>query len=295
VTTARVAQRAAASPVLFVAAAAVLWALLGVWSTELLDAGLSAAEVACWRALGGGACFVAHAAATGRLRPERMRDIGSLAAFAVVGVSIFYTALPEAIDRGGVGLAFVLLYTAPAFVVVGAALFLGERVRRRTVGLVAVTITGVALVVLPGGGARVEGGAVAWGLLAGLTYSSYYVVVKALGRRLAAETIYAWALPIGGVLLVPFVDWAPKGLREWLLIVGLCTVSTYLPYLSYATGLQRMEAARASVVATLEPVVALLIGVAVYDESLRPLALVGSALVIGAAAVSSRSTEPAVP
>lgn len=288
--------RPAASPVLFVALAAALWALIGVFSSELLDAGLSSVEIGCWRALGGGACFVAHAAATGSLHPGRGRDLLALVAFAVVGVSIFYTALPTAIDEGGVGLAFVLLYTAPAFVVVGAALFLGEPIRRRTVVLVGVTIVGVALVVLPGGGSEVGAAAVLWGLVSGLTYASYYVAVKSLGRRLRPETIYAWALPIGGLLLVPFVDWAPKGGGEWLLLLGLCTVSTYLPYLSYAVGLQGMEAARASVVATIEPVLALALGVAVYDEELRPLAVLGSALVIGAAALSARrSAEPASP
>ncbi len=284
------------TPALFVASAAALWALIGVFSSELLDAGLSAVEVGTWRALGGGACFVAHATLTRRLRPERGRDVLALVGFAVVGVSVFYTALPTAIDQGGVGLAFVLLYTAPAFVVVGARVFLGEPIHRRTVTLVGVTIVGVVLVVLPGGGSEVRATAVLWGLVSGLTYASYYVVVKSLGRRLRPETIYAWALPIGGFVLVPFVDWAPKRGGEWLLILGLCTVSTYLPYLVYALGLQGMEAARASVVATLEPVLALALGVVVYDEDLAPVAVLGSALVIGAAALSARrSAEPASP
>ena len=77
--------------------AAALWAIIGVFTTELGRRGHRAPSVAFWRSLGGGVCFVAHAVATRRrFRVERARR-PALAAFTVIGVSVFYLALPAAV------------------------------------------------------------------------------------------------------------------------------------------------------------------------------------------------------
>src|SRR5690606_23697971 len=62
-------------------AAAVCWALLGVFSQRLLDAGVSALEIAFWRAALAGCLFIAHAAVTRQLRLLHARDLVAFAAF----------------------------------------------------------------------------------------------------------------------------------------------------------------------------------------------------------------------
>jgi len=150
-------------------AAAILWGLIGLFSKGVLAAGLGALEIAFWRAALAGGLFVLHAGATGKLRLASRRDLGLLASFALVGVTLFYAALILAVQTGGVSLAFILLYSAPAFVTVAAWPLLGEALTARKLGLLLLTSAGVVLVARSGGeGVRITPVSVAWGLLAGL-------------------------------------------------------------------------------------------------------------------------------
>jgi drug/metabolite transporter (DMT)-like permease len=268
--------------------AATLWALLGVFSQRLLTAGVPALEIAFWRAALAGVVFLIHAAATGQLRLRRGSDILAFAAFALVGVTLFYSALNFAIGAGGVSLAFVLLYTAPAFVAVLAAMFLRERLTGVKVVLVCLSIVGVILVSGGGGtGVTPTWQAVVWGLTAGASYSSYYLFGKWALRTYAPVTVFAYVMPIGALGLLPFVGFealTSAGSAVWLDIVPMALFSTYLAYLVYYTGLRTIEASRAVLVATIEPVLAALFAAVLFGERLSALGVIGGLLVLAAAA-----------
>lgn len=281
----------AAGGYLLVALAAVLWALLGLFSKRLLEAGVSATEIAFWRAALGGLLFAAHALVGGRFRLQRRRDLWAFAAFALVGVTLFYSALNLAIEAGGVSLAFILLYSAPAFVVILAALLLGERLTPLKVALVLLSVAGVVLVTQGGStGVNITVTAVAWGLIAGLSYSSYYLFGKWVLRRYQPSTVYAFVMPLGAIGLLPWVPFdavtaATSAL--WLDLILMATLSTYLAYLLYYTGLKRVEASRAVLVATIEPVIAAVLAAVVFGERLGRLGIIGAILVLLAAILSA--------
>lgn len=271
-----------------VATAAVLWALIGLFTPALLEEGLTAVDIGFWRALVGGLVFAVHAGVAGHGRVRERRDGWALLAFGVVAVGLFYVALAAAIESGGVSLAWILLYTAPAWVAVGATVILRERIDALRWTLVGATVVGVVLVSTGGGdGLRVSAISLAWGLTAGVTYASWYVAGKRLLDRYHPVTISLWTLLAGAAVLAPFVSGVPTSLRAWLLIAGIGVVSTYLPVLAYYSGLLQADASRAAIVATVEPVVALGIGVAVAGERLAPVALAGALVVLAAATVAS--------
>jgi drug/metabolite transporter (DMT)-like permease len=275
---------------LWVVIAAVLWGTLGVLGKAAQAEGVAPLEIAFWRALGGGALFATHALVRGLAWP-RGRDLGGTALFGVVGVSVFYGAYQLAVREGGASLAAVLLYTAPAFVAGLAWWRFGERPGRREAAAVVATIGGVALVSL-GGGGGVHGGAAAigWGLVAGATYALYYVWGKAAFAHHAPAAQYAVALPVGALALAPFVSLGARTPRAWALLAVIAVASTYLAYLAYAAGLRKLAATRASVIASIEPLVAAGLAAAIFDERLAPLAWLGAALVIGAAVSLARAT-----
>ncbi len=274
-----------------VAFAALLWALLGVFSKNLLAAGIGPTEIAFWRAAIGGGLFVVHALVEGDLRLQRRSDALAFVAFALVGVTLFYTALNIAIDAGGVSLAFILLYSAPAFVAVLAAILLGERLTRLKGLLVAMAVVGVALVAQGGeSGMTVSFRSVTWGLVAGASYASYYLFGKWILRRYRPATIYAFVMPLGALGLVPFTPFAAvthATLEIWLYLTLMAVLSTYAAYFVYFTGLKRVEASRAVLVATIEPVVAAALAAWLFGERLGTLGILGGALVVGAAMLSA--------
>lgn len=279
--------RSEATGLVLVFAAATLWGLLGVLSAGLLRLGVGPVEIAFWRALFGGSAFLAHGLAARRFVRLSARTSFGTVGFAAFGVSLFYVSIVRAIDLGGISLAFVLLYTAPAWVTLLARPVLGERPTMLQWALVVASTLGVGLVSSARGtGVDPSFAAVAWGLVAGLTYASYYL----WGRRLLAHQspvqLYGLALPLGAVGIAPFVDWSPKPAEAWALLAAIALVSTYLAYLLYGLGLMRASSSRAVVVATVEPIIAGLLAWWVFGERLGAIGLLGAGLVIASAAAS---------
>lgn len=277
---------------LLILVAAVLWGLLGIFGKVAQAAGVAPLEVAFWRALLGGGLFALHATLTRSALP-RGRDLAVTAAFGVAGVSVFYGAYQLAVRAGGASLASVLLYTAPAFVALLGWGLLRERLGTREALAVAGTLGGVTLISLGGGrGVTVTGAALGWGLLAGFTYSLYYLYGKAYFSRYAPAALYAAALPVGALGLLPFVEFHSKAPAAWGALAGTTVLSTYLAYLAYSAGLRHLPATRASVIASLEPVVAAGLAALLLGERLSVTALLGAGLVVGAALLLSVERRP---
>lgn len=251
---------------------------------------MPAIEIAFWRAALAAPLFIAHAAARRSLRVAT-RDLPAFVGFALVGVTLFYASLNIAIDAGGVSLAFVLLYTAPAFVAVLAASLLGERLTRSKALLVTVSIVGVALVSTAGGvGVTPTPAAVAWGLTAGLSYASYYLFGKWALRRYRPVTIFAVVMPVGALGLLPLVGFEVIRMSSssvWLDVGLMGVLSTYLAYYVYYSGLRTVEATRAVLVATVEPLLAAALAALLFGERLGPSGIVGGVLVLLAATLAS--------
>jgi DME family drug/metabolite transporter len=102
-----------------------------------------------------------------------------------------------------------------------------------------------------------------------------------------------YALPLGALLLLPLVRFAPKGAATWGWILFVAVVPTWVALQVYGAGLKRLEATRAVTVATLEPVVAAVLAFAVWGELLSPLAYLGGALVLSGVLVTTSETATA--
>ncbi|HUF14141.1 MAG TPA: EamA family transporter, partial [Longimicrobiales bacterium] len=154
---------------------------------------------------------------------------------------------------------------------------------------VALTLSGVALVALASDpSVRLSGGAIAWGLVAGVAYASYYLFGKRYFERYPAPTVFLYALPLGALALAPLVRWSATTPADWLVILWLAGPPTYLAYLVYSIGLRRVEAGRAATVATLEPVVAALLAYAMWGEALGAWGYAGAALVLAGVLLTTR-------
>ncbi|PEN12286.1 EamA family transporter [Longibacter salinarum] len=283
--------------------AATCWGLLGPMARVALADGVSALEVAFWRATVGGALFALHVAllaarrsarpspARRRLRLQRA-DIPAVIGFGVIGVALFYGSYQLAVESGGAALASVLLYTAPAWVAGMGAAFLSEPLTRHKVGAVALTLAGVTAIAMGGtAGVTLTTVGILWGLLSGFLYASYYPFGKHYFQRYVPAAIFAVALPIGAIVLLPWIDFAPKSSAAWLALTAIAFISTYGAYLAYGAALQRLAASRASIVATLEPVVAAVVATLWWNEDLGVWGYVGAAMIVVATLLAAMERE----
>lgn len=272
---------------LYVLAAAFMWGLIGLISKFIFAEGVGPLETAFWRAVFGWGFFLAHAARKRQVRVSP-RDAMPLLLFGLVCISVFYGAYQVAISEAGVALAAVLLYTAPAWVALLSWLVLRETLTPLKLACVFMTIAGVGLISLgpqllgDGGGIRLDAFGLAAGLVSGFTYALYYIFGKKYLSRYATPTIFVYAMPVGALTLLPFVEFSHKTPTAWLLLVVLAAVTSYGAFSAYYAGLKRLEATRAAVLATFEPLVAAVLAYIFFAERFGVWGYAGSALIIGA-------------
>ncbi|MEF2229863.1 MAG: EamA family transporter [Pseudodesulfovibrio sp.] len=271
---------------LWVLAAAFMWGLIGVFTKYILAEGISALEIAFWRASLAWVMFLVHAGVRGQLRAHR-HDLPALFGFGFICVTLFYGSYQMAIRDVGMALAAVLLYTAPAWVALMSWAVLKETMTATKTACVTMTILGVACIslgpqLLSGSAIPLNTFGLAAGLISGFTYALYYIFGKKYLHKYATPTIFVYALPFGALLLLPFVDFHPKSLYTWTMLIGLAAVTSYGAFNAYYAGLKLLDATHASVIATFEPVVAAVFAYLLFGEKFSALGYMGSSLVIAA-------------
>lgn len=289
----------------FIFLAAVCWGLVGPVGRFAMGEGVSPLEVGFWRAAFGGALFLLYAAKAGILKIHERHDIFVFMIFGACSLGGFFAANQYAIQTGGAALAAVLLYTAPAWVAVFARLFFGDRLTLIKGLAIGISLAGVACISLSGGGAESAGGTgalpgtgepasagILFGLLSGLLYSTHYIFSKKYLKRYKTYTVYGYALFFGAVTLFPFVTFAVKTPFQWGVLLFLGVIGTYTAYWAYCEGMKRLDPTRASVLATLEPVVATAAAWWLWDENFALTGWLGATLVIAAVIILVLNPQP---
>ncbi len=272
---------------ILVLAGATLLGSLPAWGRALYGYGLDPLTVVTWRALlAAGLLLLALALLRRDLLPVRPRDLPFFVAYGFLAVTLNFLAYFSAVKYTSIAVAVILLYTSPAFVTVLSAIFLGERVTARKAGALLLTFAGSVLVIqaFQPAALRLNLRGILWGVAAGITAALYSLFGKQALRRYNPFTIVLYAFGLGGVFLALLRGpVALTGLRHpgsvWLLLLGLAAVPTVAGYTCYTLGLQRLEASRASILATWEVVAAAALGYLLFAEALAPAQAVGAVLV----------------
>lgn len=292
----------AARGYLFVLLAAIMWGSVGPVAKYAFTQGVEPLEVAFWRCAIPFIPFCFQAFRQGNPAIET-RDLPMVGFFSLVCIAAFYGVYQVAIESGGAALASVLMYTAPAWVALMAWLVLGERMTVAKVLAVAATLAGVAGVSgVFESGSTVTVKALVFGVLSGVTYAGYYIFGKRLQPKYSTPQLFLYGLPLGALVLFPFVEFHAKTPSAWAAIVTVAMLSTWGAYTAYFAGLKRVEATRASVVATIEPVMAAVTAYFWWGEKFTATGYMGTLLILGAVGLivwDGRSTngkaDPALP
>jgi DME family drug/metabolite transporter len=269
---------------LYVIIAATLWGITGPLAKYAFSYGVQPLEIAFWRCAIPFVPFAFQALRGRSLRIDR-GDRMAVLSFGLICVAAFYGVYQLAIEAGGAAMACVLMYTAPAWVAIMAWLVLGETMTPAKVAAVVATLVGVAGVsgVFSGAdAATLSLTAIVFGIASGMTYAMYFIFGKRLMPRYTTPQLFFYGLPVGALVLFPMVDFHDKTPGAWAAIFAVCILSTYLAYSFYYAGLKHLEATRASIAATIEPVVASSIAFVWWDESFSVMGYMGSALILGA-------------
>jgi drug/metabolite transporter, DME family len=278
----------------FIVAAAVLWGMIGPFSRLAFQEGIAPMEVAFWRALLAWILFGGHAIIRREVRLYP-KDIPYILVFGVCGVSLFYFTYQMAVKQGGAALAAVLLYTAPAWVIILSRIFLKESITPTKILALVLTLIGISAISMgqdAGQGSNpISVSAIVFGLTSGFCYSLYYIFGKYFTGRYSSYNLFLYVLPIGALGLLPWVTFTPKTPTCWLALMSLVIISTYGANSCYYLGLKYLDAGRASITATIEPVVAAVVAYFWWSEVITVQSYMGGAVILCAVILMIRSGE----
>lgn len=181
-----------------------------------------------------------------------------------------------------VAIAVLSHYVAPILIALAAPKIDGTQTPGARIAAL-VALGGLALILEPWRGAT-DGALIGatLGLASAFCYMGNVFVVKRLAERIGPAHAMSYHSALAGVLLLPFavsglatVTWEGLGLVS----AGAATIGA-VSGVVFVVGLRRIGSARAAVLTFAEPLVAVAVGVLVWDEPLRPLAIVGGTLVL---------------
>ncbi|MEA4966001.1 MAG: EamA family transporter [Oscillospiraceae bacterium] len=280
---------------LAVLAAGTLWGFMGLFVRRLNAAGLSSIDVAQVRITTGLLVVGLYLLCTRRDRFRvRPRDLWCFFGTGIVSLLLFSFCYFKAMTYASLSVAAVLLYTAPMFVMLLSVLLFREKLTGKKILALLLAFFGCVLVSGLGSGAAVSTAGLLLGLGSGFFYALYSIFGRyAINRGYDSWTMTFYTFLFCAVGCVPFSNWggiaatvsADRALLLWILTLGV--VTAFLPYLLYSLGLQYMESSKASILASIEPVVGTLVGTFVFHEKITGMGVAGILLVLCSIAVLS--------
>ena len=268
--------------------AAALWGIIGLWNRRLMAGGFSPTDIVVVRNFGGMALltliFAVKDRSVFRVKREHLKYFFGTGVISVVLFTVCYFSCQKVCS---LAVASILLYTAPSFVVLLSALLWKEPVTKRKLLDLLLTLVGCALVCgVFSGGLTVTLGGILLGLGAGFFYALYSIFAPYALAHYSSMTVTVWTFLFAGpasLALVPGSKTLGPALSQpkmWLTAAGLVVFSTVLPYIFYTKGLSRVEPGKASIMASLEPVVAALTGILAFGEPMNAATVIGIVCVL---------------
>lgn len=269
---------------------AVLWGIIGVFITGLYELGFTPVQVVAIRVTCSALILGFYILGSNReLLRFKAADSRYFMGTGIVSIVFFNLCFFNAIRETSIAVATILLYTAPIFVTLLSRFIFRERLTPKKLAALFLTFVGCGFVIgiIPAGSDKVSFFGLMLGLGAGFFYALYSIFGKFALRKYDSLTVTLYTFVFAAVAITPFSGlWTDMHkfatLQVWPHILGLCLLSTILAFLFYTKGLSRVESGKASIMATLEPVVATLAGFLVFNELLTVWQYAGITIVIAA-------------
>ncbi len=233
----------------------------------------------------------------------RLRDLGSLIPLGVIGIAATNYLYYFTVKETTVATAILIQYTAPVMVTLYATFFHEERFTKIKFFALALSMIGCFLAVSGGDVStiRLQGLGLVTGIGSAITYSFMIIMSKHILQRYKQWTmlIYAFGFAMLFWLCINTpLDIMAKNysLHDWGIFLLFSICSILIPYSFFAAGLRLVQASRASIVSTLEPVTAIVSAYLFIGEKLNSVQALGAIVVLAAVGlleIKREEQEPA--
>lgn len=275
--------------VLSVLLAGILWGCIGIFVRHYEEAGLSSMQSAALRITLAAIIFAVFVLIyKPKLFKIRLKDIWCFLGTGIVSVGVFTFCYFKSIELSSLSVAAVLLYTAPAFVMLFSLILFKEKMTVMKGVSVILAVLGCAMTTgVIGGDINITLTGFLFGLGSGVCYALYSIFSRyALNRGYEPFTITLYTFILASVFSIVACDVRPvirvmtQDIGSFGFAILFALVSCVLPYTFYTLGLKHISSGTASIIATVEPVVATIIGAWIFAEPIGvPFGYIGVGLV----------------
>lgn len=277
--------------ILFTALSALLYGSIGYFGVRLLDLGLSVNHMLFWR-FSCASLMLPPLLLLRRCRQKHYSDKKAMLSLFLLGglcQGVSTACYFEASRSIGTGLAMVLFFTYPIFVVALSFFLKKTPLRRPTAISLLLIMVGCALIAA-GGDLTVnfDGRGFLLSLISGLCYAVYIFYSKEMSGTLSPPLAtlsvcagIACAFALYSLFGAQMLYW-PQGHEIWLLIALFALIGTVLPVLLLLAGMSYLSANTVSIISVLEPIAVLGVGAFLLNEQLGATQLAGALIIMSA-------------
>lgn len=233
-----------------------------------------------------GALFLFVAALVTGKRPSLVDIKRNLLPLLVSGAFIGFNwiLLFESYKYASVAASTLIYYLSPVFVIILAAIFLGEKITLLRALLALTAVFGMVLISGTGSGSLLALGAA-------LLYALVVLINKRFIRDISSLDTTIMQLGFASLSILPYVLLTENvfsyrfTLTDGLLLVLLGAVHTGLAYLLYFTAVKGLKGQTVAIVSYLDPTVAVILSF-IIEKSFTPTVLIGAIIIIASAILS---------
>ena len=219
-----------------------------------------------------------------------LRDLPLFLGLGLGSILFFTVCYFTAITMMPLSTAAILLYTSPVWIMIMSVMFFHEKLDRKKLIALVLAFAGCVLVSgISGEGITLIGLLI--GLGSGIGYGLYSILGTVALQRYSPYTVTTYTFiiaAIGSWIICRPADMFSKfsAAEDLGFLVIICCltalITAVVPFLTYTLGLERVEASKAGIIATIEPMVATLIGILVFSEPLTVMSGLGILLILSA-------------
>jgi len=277
-----------------IAASSALWGFSFLFGKIALTE-LTAAQVILGRFLV--ASLILLPSALRLLRRLQKADLGQFILSGLLMIPVMMWVQFEGLARTSATSAALIIATIPVMLALAAVVF--DRERLSVKGWCAVALSSVGAVLLvgtPGAGSTLFGDVLVF--ISALAAVAWVLVNRRLLQRYDSVQVTALVILFGTLAMLPITFWQDGmpglalSLATWGALLALGVGCSVLTYILWNWGLQRVPSSRAGVFVNLEPFVGAVLGITVLGDSFGYGTVVGGALILGAAMLTSSADTP---
>lgn len=267
--------------------AGVCWGLTGLCNRFITPAGFSQSQIMFVRSFLPLVVLFLYLLIFNRAAFKiKLKDLWCFLGSGLLSLTMFGLAYMNAMQEMSLSMAVVLLYTSPVFVILLSAPLFKERITpAKIVALVLVIVGAVCTTGVITGSLTITSRGLLFGIISGLGYGLYSIFSRfAFQRGYSSMTVTFYTFLFSSIALtalsepweIPSLIVSPQ-IGCWLFALGI--VTALVPYLLYTKGLEGVENGTASILATVEMVVATLVSALFFQEPFGLANLIGIVLV----------------